>query len=78
MDNQTKELQELKAAFEVHEAVCEERWKTIFNELREGKEESKERGIEVKNSVNSLHRLVWGGGGAIILFLLGTLMKGEL
>lgn len=78
MDNPTKELQELKVEFAQHEAVCEERWKTIFNELREGKEESKERWREVKASVQSLHRLVWAGGGALILFLAGMIMKGEL
>ena len=72
------QLNELKAEFEKHEAVCEERWKTIFNELREGKEESKERWAEVKVSVQSLHRLVWAGGGAVILFLAGMIAAGNV
>jgi hypothetical protein len=78
LEHQNKELQDLKIAFLQHEAVCEERWRTIFNELREGKEESKERWAEVKVSVLHLHRLVWAGGGALILFLTGMIMKGQL
>jgi len=73
-----EDLNDLRVAFEKHEAVCEERWKTIFNELREGKEESKERWTEVKLSVQSLHRLVWAGGGAVILFLAGMLAAGNV
>lgn len=76
MDNQ--DLNDLKSAFLQHEAVCEERWRTIFNELREGKEESKERWAEVKLSVQSLHRLVWAGGGAVILFLAGMVAAGNV
>ena len=73
-----EELNDLRVAFEKHEAVCEERWKTIFNELRDGKEESKERWTEVKSTVQSLHRLVWAGGGAVILFLAGMLAAGNV
>lgn len=76
MDNQ--DLNDLKSAFLQHEAVCEERWRTIFNELRDGKEESKERWAEVKHSVQSLHRLVWTGGGAVILFLAGIIVAGNV
>lgn len=67
------QLSELRAEFEKHEAVCEERWKTVFNEIRSAKEESKERHGDIKSSVQSLHRLVWAGGGAVILFLAGLL-----
>ena len=73
-----QDLNDLKSAFLQHEAVCEERWKTIFNELREGKEESKERWAEVKVSVQALHRLVWAGGGAVILFLAGMIAAGSV
>jgi len=75
VDNQ--ELNDLKLAFAQHEAVCEERWKTIFNELRDGKEESKDRTEELKASINSLLHLVWAGGGALILFL-GSIVSGAV
>jgi len=72
------QLSELRAEFEKHEAVCEERWKTVFNEIRSAKEESKERHGDIKSSVQSLHRLVWAGGGAVILFLAGMLASGNI
>ena len=72
------ELQDLRTAFDVHEAVCEERWKTIFNELRDGKAEAEARWEDCKSSLASLHRLVWAGGGALILFLGGMIMRGEI
>ena len=72
------QLNELRAEFEKHEAVCEERWKTVFNEIRSAKEDSKGRADEIKDSVQSLHRLVWAGGGAVILFLAGMLASGNI
>lgn len=76
MDNQ--QLNELRASFEIHEAVCEERWKTVFNEIRSAHTESKERHSDLKESVSSLHRLIWAGGGAVILFLAGMLISGSV
>jgi hypothetical protein len=71
-----EQLNDLRAEFEKHEAVCEERWKTVFNEIRSAKAESKDRSNDLKASVESLHRLVWAGGGAVILFLSGMLFSG--
>lgn len=71
-------FQQLKAAFEKHEAVCEERWKSMFNELRDYKDESRERNNEIRESVEALHSLVWRVGGAAILFLLGVLVSGVI
>ena len=74
MDNQ--DLNELKAAFLQHEAVCEERWKTIFNEVKEGKEESRERWQDLQTSISGLNKLVLSVGGAAIVFLLGIVVSG--
>jgi hypothetical protein len=72
-----EQLNDLRAEFEKHEAVCEERWKTVFNEIRTAKAESKDRSNDLKASVESLHRLVWAGGGAVILFLSGIIAAGK-
>lgn len=72
------ELQELKTEFEKHEAVCEERWKTIFNEVRDGKEESKRRYDLISSSINSIHKLLLTVAGALILFLAGVLATGNV
>lgn len=74
MDNQ--DLNDLKTAFLQHEAVCEERWKTIFNEVKEAKEESRDRWDEVHSSISSLNKLVLSVGGAAIVFLMGVVVSG--
>ena len=76
MDKQ--DLNELKTAFLQHEAVCEERWKTIFNEVKEGKEESRERWQDLQTSISSLNKLVLSVGGAAIVFLMGVVVSGNV
>lgn len=76
MDNQ--DLNDLKTAFLQHEAVCEERWKTIFNEVKEGKEESRERWLDLQSSISSLNKLVLSVGGAAIVFLMGVVVSGNI
>lgn len=71
-----KDLNDLKIAFLQHEAVCEERWKTIFNEVKEGKEESRERWSDLQTSISSLTKLVLSVGGAAIVFLMGIVISG--
>lgn len=75
MDN-SQDLNDLKTAFLQHEAVCEERWKTIFNEVKEGKEESRERWQNIQSSIASLTKLVLSVGGAAIVFLMGVVISG--
>ena len=50
----------LRQDFYTHEAVVEERWKTIFNEL-----------AEVKDSVRGLQRLVLAVSGTAIVLMAG-------
>jgi hypothetical protein len=76
VDNQ--DLNDLKTAFLQHEAVCEERWKTIFNEVKEGKEESRERWLDLQSSISSLNKLVLSVGGAAIVFLMGVVVSGNI
>ena len=76
MDNQ--ELDELNTAFLRHEAVCEERWKTIFNEVKDAKDEGRERWIEMKSAISSLNKLILTVGGAAIVFLLSVVASGNI
>lgn len=57
------ELVELKVRIETHEVKCDERWKTTFNRLDD---------IDVK--LEKLDSRQIQVGGAIILFLLGTIV----
>lgn len=69
---------DLLTDFRTHEAVCEERWKTIFNEVRNASEDSRIRYKEMQQSIDKLHKLVWSVGGALILFLAGLLASGNI
>ena len=76
MDNQQQN--DLLTDFRTHEAVCEERWKTIFNEVKKASEDSRIRYKEMQQSIDKLHKLVWTVGGALILFLAGLLASGNI
>ena len=69
---------DLLTDFRTHEAVCEERWKTIFNEVRNASEDSRIRYKEMQQSIDKLHKLVWTVGGALILFLAGLVASGNI
>jgi hypothetical protein len=76
LDNQQQN--DLLTDFRTHEAVCEERWKTIFNEVKNASEDSRIRYKEMQQSIDKLHKLVWTVGGALILFLAGLLASGNV
>ncbi len=67
---------ELKNAFEKHEAVCDERWKTVFNKLEEFDERSTQRYEEHKSEFGTYRRFAFSGLGAIVLCLVGLLASG--
>ena len=69
---------DLLTDFRTHEAVCEERWKTIFNEVKKASEDSRLRYKEMQQSIDKLHKLVWTVGGALILFLAGLVASGNI
>ena len=69
---------DLLTDFRTHEAVCEERWKTIFNEVKKASEDSRFRYKEMQQSIDKLHKLVWTVGGALILFLAGLVASGNI
>ena len=54
IDNNHEEIMEVDARLTTHEAICAERWKTVFNQL-EGIE--KRSGIRFDNVGDSITRL---------------------
>lgn len=60
-------LQELDAAFKTHEAMCEERWKTIFERVDRNAQQLQ----RIENRMMAM-------GGAIILFLCTILAQAHL
>ena len=75
---ETQQQNDLLTDFRTHEAVCEERRKTIFNEVKKASEDSRIRYKEMQQSIDKLHKLVWTVGGALILFLAGLLASGNI
>lgn len=67
---------ELKSAFEKHEAVCDERWKIVFNKLEEFDERSTQRYEEHRQEFGVYRRFAFSGLGAIVLCLIGLLATG--
>lgn len=76
LDNLWIEHRVLRQDFYTHEAVVEERWKTVFNELREFQESTKQAQKELKDRVDTLYKLMLTVSGSLILMLLGALVTG--
>lgn len=68
----------LAEKFTTHEAVCAERWKTVFNKLEEFDERSSQRYEEHKNEFHTYRKLALSSLGLIVMFLLGLLASGGL
>lgn len=75
IDELWKEHRSLREDFYRHEAVVEERWKTIFNELRHFQDDTKSLIKESKIRIDSLYKLVLTVSGSAILFLVGELVR---
>lgn len=75
IDELWREHRSLREDFYRHEAVVEERWKTIFNELRHFQDDTKGLIKESKIRIDSLYKLVLTVSGSAILFLVGELVR---
>lgn len=75
IDELWREHRALREDFYRHEAVVEERWKTIFNELREFQTNTRDVIKESKMRIDALYKLVLVVSGSAILFLVGELVR---
>ena len=76
LDDLWVEHRVLRQDFYTHEAVVEERWKTVFNELRDFQSATKNAHAELKERVDALYKLMLTIGGSLILVLVGALVSG--
>ena len=70
-----REHRTLREDFYRHEAVVEERWKTVFKELREFQTNTRELIKESKDRINALYKLVLIVSGSTIIFLITELFR---
>lgn len=75
LDELWREHRSLREDFYRHEAVVEERWKTIFNELREFQRDTRDVMKESKIRIDSLYKLVLTVSGSAILFLAAEVIR---
>ena len=59
--------EELAKELEKHEAVCAERWKTVFNQLQAIEERSAKRFDQVDSTITRIEAILIGAAGAIIV-----------
>ena len=65
--------EELAAELEKHEAICAERWKTVFNQLQGIEERSGKRFDGVESSITRIETILISVAGTIIVGGAGVL-----
>jgi|11BtaG_2_1085332.scaffolds.fasta_scaffold54164_1 hypothetical protein len=69
--NIMKEVEQLAAALEKHEAVCAERWKTVFNNL-EGMEKGADKRFNgIEEQASRIETIILSCAGFLIVTLAG-------
>ena len=58
--------EELAAELEKHEAICAERWKTVFNQLQGIEERSAKRFDSVESTISRVESILIGAAGTLI------------
>ncbi len=66
--------EELAAELEKHEAICAERWKTVFNQLQGIEERSAQRFDSVESTITRIETILIGAAGTIIVGGAGIIM----
>ena len=68
------ETEELAAELEKHEAICAERWKTVFNQLQGIEERSGKRFDGVESSITRIETILISVAGTIIVAGAGMII----
>ena len=67
------ETDELAAELQKHEAICAERWKTVFNQLQAIEERSAKRFDGVDESITRIETILIGAAGTAIVTMGGII-----
>ena len=68
------DTEELAAELEKHEAICAERWKTVFNQLTGIEERSGKRFDSVESSITRIETILISVAGTIIVGGAGVII----
>ena len=65
--------EELASELEKHEAICAERWKTVFNQLQAIEQRSAKRFDGVEESITRIETILIGAAGTAIVTMAGII-----
>ena len=67
------DTEELASELEKHEAICAERWKTVFNQLQAIEQRSAKRFDGVEESITRIETILIGAAGTAIVTMGGII-----
>jgi len=73
-DNDHDSIMEIDSRLTTHEAICAERWKTVFNQLEGIEKRSSRRFDDVGESITRLETLLISAAGAGLLAACALIM----
>jgi len=74
IDNNHEEIMEVDARLTTHEAICAERWKTVFNQLEGIEKRSGIRFDNVKSSITRLETILISAAATGLLAGVGVIV----
>ena len=69
------EIKEVAANLEKHEAICAERWKTIFNKIETMEKGASDRFNGIEEQVSRVENILLGSAGFLIVTLAGIVIS---
>ena len=73
-DNDHDSIMEIDSRLTTHEAICAERWKTVFNQLEGIEKRSSRRFDDVGESITRLETILISAAGAGLIAACGLIM----
>tara|TARA_B100001996_G_scaffold327101_1_gene273830 strand:- start:1050 stop:1277 length:228 start_codon:yes stop_codon:yes gene_type:complete len=67
------ETEDVAAELQKHEAICAERWKTVFNQLQAIEQRSAKRFDGVDESITRIETILIGAAGTAIVTMGGII-----
>jgi len=68
------EIEQVAANLEKHEAICAERWKTIFNKIETMEKGASDRFNGIEEQVSRIETILLGSAGFLIVTLVGIVV----
>ena len=66
-----KEIEQVAAELAKHEAICAERWKTVFNNLQTMEKGADQRFNGIDEQTSKIETIILGSAGFLIVTLAG-------